>query len=802
MPSKTTQSINPEDLIREEGGARYRLTSPYIMPNAAGFLWNQKMLIQANCRGYAIAQFMQPDAGKYVSGPALEAKTFMQPEQPYYANHPGRFFYIKDNATGKIFSAPYEPVRAKLDRFEFINEGHQISWIAECLGIRVGIYLRLPTIAAVECWQLKIENLTQDKRDISVYPYFPVGYRSWMNQSGHYDSQLNAIVCRSIEPYQKVADYFKNQCLHELTFLACERQVDGWETRQHIFEGEGGLHAPDGITARTLDNGHANYCTPTAVMQFNLSLQGGQADCLHFLFGPAKDAEQIADYKRQFLSQAEQHFEQLGVEYQAYLRKGEGVIKVKTPDDNFNAYVNHWMARQLYYHGDVNRLTTDPQTRNYLQDNMGMTYVRASTTRGAFMLALCQQKSSGEMPDGILLNAAAELKYINQVPHTDHCVWLPICLKAYLDETADYELLDALIPFNDSEHMLSVAEHISLAMHWLDKSRDQRGLSYINQGDWCDPMNMVGYKSKGVSAWLSLASAYALKVWADILKLHKAENSDEIQFFIKQANSINHAVNQYCWHQAWFSRGITDDGRVFGTNFDTEGKIFLNPQSWAWLSGAADKQQTALMLNAVKQQLHTPFGAMMLAPSYTAMVEDIGRVTQKFPGTAENGSVYNHASAFYIYSLYHIGQSDLGFEQLNLMLPKQEDMLTRGQLPLFVPNYYRGAYYQFTHEAGKSSQLFNTGTVAWYYRIIVEQLFGVSGNKDGLNISPQLPSSWTKASIQRNFRGAIFDIQYQRVAGINEQQVFVENRLLDGHCIKDLEVGARYQVKVHLPLTL
>ena len=30
------------------------------------------------------------------------------------------------------------------------------------------------------------------------------------------------------------------------------------------------------------------------------------------------------------------------------------------------------------------------------------------------------------MPDGIILHEAAELKYINQVPHTDHCVWLPI----------------------------------------------------------------------------------------------------------------------------------------------------------------------------------------------------------------------------------------------------------------------------------------------------------------------------------------------------------------------------------------
>ena len=800
MVKDVNKGKTTEFLESQLNGAKYLLKNPTSLPSAAGFLWNQQMLIQANCRGFAIAQFMQPDAGKYVSGPALEAKTFMQPEQPYYANHPGRFFYVKDNGTGELFSVPYEPVRASLDRFEFINESYQISWLVESLQLRATLCLRLPTDTAVECWQFKLENLSDQSRDISVYPYFPIGYRSWMNQSGEYDGQLNAIVCRSIEPYQKVADYFKNQSLHELTFLACERPADSWETRQHVFEGEGGLHAPSAIQTNSLANGQANYCTPTAVMQFNLELAPAQSDTLHFLFGPAKDKQQIASYQQQFLTSAPQTFERLGEQYQAYLQQGKGVLQVSTPDSEFNAYVNHWMARQLYYHGDVNRLTTDPQTRNYLQDNMGMSYIKPATTRQAFIRALSQQKSSGEMPDGILLTPGAELKYINQVPHTDHCVWLPICIEAYLDETADYELLDALLPFSDSEQLMSVSEHISLAMHWLDKSRDHRGLSFINQGDWCDPMNMVGYKGIGVSVWLSLASAYALNLWSKILQTHHGRRTPEADFFVQQAELINQAVNQHCWADNWYARGITDAGRVFATEADTEGKIFLNPQSWAWLSGAADQAQTELMLAAIDQQLHTPYGAMMLAPSYTAMVEDIGRVTQKFPGTAENGSVYNHASAFYIYSLYHIGKADLAFEQLLKMLPKQEDMLQRGQLPLFIPNYYRGAFYQYPDEAGKSSQLFNTGTVAWYYRILLEQLFGVSGCKNGLKIAPQLPSHWQTAKIQRSFRGAMFNIEYQRLANVNKMQIFVDNCLIKEQCISDFSAGNSYEVIVKLPI--
>ncbi|RYE67891.1 MAG: NdvB protein, partial [Oxalobacteraceae bacterium] len=88
---------------------RYVLTSPTAMPQAGGFLWNRRMMIQTTCRGYATAQFMQPEPGKYSHGPNMEAKSFMQPEQNYYAHHPGRFVYVKDEDTGELFSAPYEP---------------------------------------------------------------------------------------------------------------------------------------------------------------------------------------------------------------------------------------------------------------------------------------------------------------------------------------------------------------------------------------------------------------------------------------------------------------------------------------------------------------------------------------------------------------------------------------------------------------------------------------------------------------------------------------------------------------------
>lgn len=336
-------------------------------------------------------------------------------------------------------------------------------------------------------------------------------------------------------------------------------------------------------------------------------------------------------------------------------------------------------------------------------------------------------------------------------------------------------------------------------MRWLLGARDERGLSYIAQGDWCDPMNMVGYKDKGVSGWLSVATAYALNLWADICDhLGRAELAAE---FRSAAQEVNEAVNAHMWDGRWYGRGITDDGVFFGVAKDAEGRIFLNPQSWAILGGTADEHKRAAMIQAVEDQLETPYGVMLLAPAYTSMREDVGRVTQKFPGSAENGSVYNHAAAFYVYSLYTVKDADRAFRLLRQMLagPDTADYLQRGQMPVYIPNYYRGAYYQYPRTAGRSSQLFNTGTVSWVYRSLIEGLFGLKGCPAGLLVEPQLPSAWQTARAVRQFRGASFEVHYQRESGLTETRVVVDGAVSAGNCIEQVQPGRHYRVQVSIP---
>lgn len=781
----------------------YELSSPVSLPKASGFLWNEKMMIQATCRGYAVAQFMQPEPSKYSHAPNIEAVTFMQPEQPYYAHHPGRFVYVKDEEDGSLFSAPYEPVRQMPDKFTFAAGKHDLVWKCEKGGIEVEMRLTLPVDEALELWEIKIRNLSDKKRSLSVYPYFTVGYMSWMNQSGEYKPELQAIVCSSVSPYQKVQDYKRIKSLNDKTFLLAELEPRAWELSEEAFEGEGGISNPSAIAMPELSKGNSLYELPVAVLQYALDMAPGEEKDFRFIFGPAKDENRISEIRRRYFfdkdTSGRDGFEAAKAKYAEYIAQGRGCMEIKTPDPDFDNFINHWLPRQIYYHGKTNRLTTDPQTRNYLQDNMGMSYINPQIARGAFLHALSQQDESGAMPDGILLQEGAQLKYINQVPHTDHCIWLPVCLSTYLDETDDYEVLDEVIPFIHGEEKATVFEHISRAMLWLKNDRDERGLNFIRQGDWCDPMNMVGYKGRGVSGWLTIATAYAFQAWAGIAE--NAGKNGEAAKFRLEAEKTNETVNKYLWDGEWYARGITDDNVVFGVHADKEGRIFINPQGWSLLSGAADGEKQKKIMQAVHEQLESPYGVEKLAPAFTSMREDVGRVTQKFPGTAENGAVYNHAAVFYIYALYAVGQKDEAFKFFRKMLPgpDPDDILRRGQLPVFIPNYYRGAYRQFERTAGRSSHLFNTGTISWYYRCLIDGLFGLQGCREGLRIHPQLPAGWQSASVTRHFRGAVLHIGMEREPGVTATEVTVDGTLAADGIVRNIRPGMELKVLVKLP---
>src|SRR5690606_6296115 len=146
-------------------------------------------------------------------------------------------------------------------------------------------------------------------------------------------------------------------------------------------------------------------------------------------------------------------------------------------------------------------------------------------------------------------------------------------------------------------------------------------------------------------------------------------------------------------------------------------------------------------------------------------------------------------------------ESDRAWRTLRAMLagPDADDCIRRGQLPVFVPNYYRGAWRLHPRTAGRSSQLFNTGTAAWMYRCTVESLCGLRGDGDGLRIAPRLAAPGPRARALRRVRGAEFDVQRTRGPGSGATRVEVDGRPWPGGRLADVEAGRRYRVAAWLP---
>ena len=69
------------------------------------------------------------------------------------------------------------------------------------------------------------------------------------------------------------------------------------------------------------------------------------------MFGPAYDETEILDMKKKYLSKGA--FEKAAKDYEEYIQKGSGCLKIETPDKDLDNLVNNWLPRQMYYHGDV-----------------------------------------------------------------------------------------------------------------------------------------------------------------------------------------------------------------------------------------------------------------------------------------------------------------------------------------------------------------------------------------------------------------------------------------------------------------
>jgi N,N'-diacetylchitobiose phosphorylase len=157
----------------------------------------------------------------------------------------------------------------------------------------------------------------------------------------------------------------------------------------------------------------------------------------------------------------------------------------------------------------------------------------------------------------------------------------------------------------------TVMGHMKRAIQFNLERSGAHGLPCGLSADWNDCIRLG---QQGESIFVAFQLRYALRVYLEICRL-LAEKEEE----------SGQGSNWRSWTLAWNRMRGTENGTCAPIaptvsswlEESGEGKIFLNPQSWASISGHADSERAARAMQSVRERLATEFGLMICDPPYS-----------------------------------------------------------------------------------------------------------------------------------------------------------------------------------------
>ena len=139
-------------------------------------------------------------------------------------------------------------------------------------------------------------------------------------------------------------------------------------------------------------------------------------------------------------------------------------------------------------------------------------------------------------------------------------------------------------------------------------------------------------------------AAKVLRAYSLLLgKKHDADWCDSV------ARELHQALNgDSSWDGEWYRRLLLSNGTNIGSCERPQGRIYLEPQAWAVISGVGGDGRGQLAMDAAHRHLDTPRGLMIHHPPYTGLPNPEDPLTSNVPGTGENGSIFCHANTWAI----------------------------------------------------------------------------------------------------------------------------------------------------------
>jgi cellobiose phosphorylase len=445
-------------------------------------------------------------------------------------------------------------------------------------------------------------------------------------------------------------------------------------------------------------------------------------------------------------------------------------LSVATADAELDSILNVWnpynclitfawsRAASLIYSGERDGLGY----RDTVQDMLGVLAAIPDEAEQRLKLMLTGQLSTGGALPVIKPFAHRpgehsppdELQY-----RSDDCLWLFDTVPAYVKETGNLDFFAWVLPYADQGNA-TVLGHLRRALEFNLKRRGAHGLPCGLSADWNDTLRL-GHR--GESAFVAFQLRHALRVYADIaLRLGRQE---ERSWALAQLSELDAAIQAHAWNGRWFLRGYLEDGTPLGAAECAEGSIFLNPQVWAVLSGAATKEQAIVAMDAVAERLATPFGALICDPPFIAADPNTVRAPLFNPGMKENAGIFCHPQGWLVMAEAQLGNGNRAYAYLRAYLPSAFN--ARAELRQIEPY----VHCQSTH--GRASRRFGasrlpwlTGTAAWSYYAATQSILGIRPDYDGLRIDPVIPEQWPGFTVTRQFRGATYNIKVDNQAHV------------------------------------
>lgn len=697
-------------------------------------------------------------------------------------DRPGHYIYIRDDETGEYWSVSWQPCGGDIENYRC---RHGLSYsVYECSrsGIAAEQTLFIPRGEAVELWALKLQNSTERRRELSVYSYAEFAFHQIPIDNQNFQMSL---YCAGSDYSDGIIDY-ELFYEHAHQFMAASFEPDGFDCLRDEFIGPyrtetNPLAVEQGRCFSSFENG-GNHC---AVLQKKLTLAPGECARLTWMLGEgSRDEGRRIRKKYSDTAAVDAALADLARFWDEKLSK----LQVSTPNEELDTMLNTWNLYQSEINVMFSRFASFIEVggrtglgyRDTAQDAMTIPHsnpegckkrifqLMQGLTSSGYGLHLFDpawfgpqpEKSAYKSPTVIPTPDKASIVHGLADACADDALWLVAAVVEYVRETGERAFFDTVVGYADGGEG-TVYEHLKKI---LDFSAAQVGAHGICKGlraDWNDCLNLGG----GESAMVSFLHVWALGYFVDAARFLGRNKDAEHYEAIRQA--VIDTCERVLWDGDWYRRGITADGRFIGTHTDPEGKVHLESNVWAVLSGASRGERAVKAMDTVDEYLYTDFGLRLNAPSYTKPDDAIGFITRVYPGVKENGSIFSHPNPWAWCAEAVLGHGERAMKYYMALCPAaQNDKIERRQSEPY-------SYCQFVmgpdHSAfGRARHPFMTGSGGWSYFAATRYILGVRPQFDGLLVDPCVPKGWAEFEISRQWRGAEYHIKVKNPQGVEK----------------------------------